>query len=60
MKDKEYLWQILQLLFLNSYFFPQKMDMNLISDRLSTASIKNIWTDQVLYLGDFKMDVIKW
>ena len=28
---------------------------NLISNHLSTAS-----TDQVLYLNDFKMDVIKW
>ena len=32
----------------------KKMD-NLISNHLSTAS-----TDQVLYLNDFKMDVIKW
>ena len=32
----------------------KKMD-NLISNHLSTAS-----TDQVLYLSDFKMDVIKW
>ena len=40
MNDKEYImWQILQLLFPNSYFFPPKMD-ELISDRLSTASIK--------------------
>ena len=34
------MWQILQLFFLNSYFSPQKMDMTLISDPLSTASIK--------------------
>ena len=34
------MWQILQLFFLNSYFSPQKMDMTLISDRLSTASVK--------------------
>ena len=32
----------------------KKMD-NLIPNHLSTAS-----TDQVLYLNDFKMDVIKW
>ena len=34
---------------------PQKKWMNLISDRLSTASKKYL-----KYLGDFKMDVIKW
>ena len=32
-------WQILQLLFLNSHFFPSKIWMNLISNQLSTASI---------------------
>ena len=39
-KTRSIMWQILQLFFLNSYFSPQKMDMTLISDRLSTASIK--------------------
>ena len=36
-------------------FFPPKKWMNLISHQLSTASY--IWTDQVLYLSNFKMDV---
>ena len=41
MKDKEYPVAILQLFFfLTLTFAPQEMDMNLISDRLSTASIK--------------------
>ena len=41
MKDKEYHVAILQLFFfLTLTFAPQEMDMNLISDRLSTASIK--------------------
>ena len=44
--------------FQNSYPPPQKKWMNLISNQLSTTSI-NILTDQILYLGNFKMDVIK-
>ena len=39
-KTRSIMWQIWPLLFLNSYSPPPKMDMNLISDRLSTASIK--------------------
>ena len=35
--------------------FPPKKWMNLISHQLSTASY--IWTDQVLYLSNFKIDV---
>ena len=31
--------------------------MNLNSNQLSAASIR---TDQVLYLGDFKIDLMKW
>ena len=40
MKDKEYHVANLQLFFQNYYFFPPQKWMNLISDRLSTASIK--------------------
>ena len=53
------MWQILQLLFPKLLFFPPKKWMTLIPNWLSIVVI-NIWTDQVLYLGDFKMDVIKW
>ena len=40
MKDKEYHVANFATFFLNSYIPPPKMDMNLISDRLSTASTK--------------------
>ena len=47
-KTKSIMWQILQLLFPNSYFFPPQKWMNLISDRLSTASIKYLnWPSPV-------------
>ena len=53
------MWQILQLLspklLRPPLPPPQKKWMNLISDRLSTASKKYL-----KYLGDFQMDVIKW
>ena len=39
-KTKSIMWQILQLLFPKLLLFPPKKWMNLISDRLSTASIK--------------------
>ena len=49
MKDKEYHVANLQLFFQNYYFFPPKKWMNLISDRLSTASIKYLnWPSPVL------------
>ena len=38
-ETKSIMWQILQRLFPKSFFFPKKW-MNLISNRLSTASIK--------------------
>ena len=42
------MWQILQLLFLKLSFFPLKKWMNLISNRLSTASIKYLnWLSTV-------------
>ena len=39
-KAKSIMWEILHLLFPNSYFFPPKKWMNLISNQLCTASIK--------------------
>ena len=45
----------MQLLFPKLLLFPTKKWINLISHQLSTASY--IWTDQVLYLSNFKMDV---
>ena len=39
-KTTSVMWQILHLLFPNSYFFSPKKWMNLISNQLSTASIK--------------------
>ena len=39
-KTKSIMWQILQLLYPNLLFFPPKKWMNLISNRLNTASIK--------------------
>ena len=39
-KTKSIMWQILQLLFPKLLLFPSKKWMNLISDQLSTASIK--------------------
>ena len=47
MKDKEYhVTNFATFVSKTLFFFPlQKLD---------------IWTDQVLYLGDFKMNVIKW
>ena len=48
MKDKEYHVANLQLFFQNYYFFPPQKWMNLISDRLSTASIKYLnWPSPV-------------
>ena len=55
---KRIMWQILQLLLLKLLLPPlppPKKWMNLISDQLSTASKKYL-----KYLGDFKMDKIKW
>ena len=47
-KTRSIMWQILHLFFLTLTFSPQKMDMNLISDRLSTASIKYLnWLSPV-------------
>ena len=44
-------WQILQLLFPKLLLFPPKKWMNLISDRLSTASIRYLnWPSPVLWL----------
>ena len=48
MKDKEYHVANLQLFFQNYYFFPPQKWMNLISDWLSTASIKYLnWPSPV-------------
>ena len=47
-KTKSIMWQILQLLFPNSYFSPPQKWMNLISNQLSTASIKYLkWPSPV-------------
>ena len=47
-KTKSIMWQILQLLFPKLLLFPPKKWMNLISDRLSTASIKYLnWPSPV-------------
>ena len=47
-KTKSIMWQILQLLFLKLSFFPPQKWMNLISNRLSTASIKYLnWPSPV-------------
>ena len=47
-KTKSIMWQILQLLFPKLLLFPPKKWMNLISDRLSTASIKYLnWPSTV-------------
>ena len=59
MKDKEYHVANFATFVSKTLIFPPQKWMNLISNRLSTASTKYL-TDQVLYLGDFKMDVIKW
>ena len=49
-KTKSIMWQILQLLSPKLLFFPQKL-MNLISNRLSTASIKYLnWPSPVFKL----------
>ena len=47
-KTKSIMWQILQLLFPKLLLFPPQKWMNLISDRLSTASIKYLnWPSPV-------------
>ena len=47
-KTKSILWQILQLLFSKLLFFPHKKWMNLISNQLSTASMKHLnWPSPV-------------
>ena len=47
-KTKSIMWQFCNFCFLTLTFSPQKMDMNLISDRLSTASIKYLnWPSPV-------------
>ena len=52
-KTKSIMWQILQLLFPKLLLFPPKKWMNLISDRLSTASIKYLnWPSPVF--GQFQ------
>ena len=57
------MWQILQLLFLKLLLPPpkkKKKKMDEFNLRPAQYCInKNIWPDQILYLGDFKMDVIK-
>ena len=54
------MWQILQLLFLKLLLPPPpKKKMDEFNIRPAQYCInKNIWPDQILYLGDFKMDVI--
>ena len=54
MKDKGYRGKFCNFCFQN-LLFPTKKRINLISHQLSSASY--IWTDQVLYLSNFKMDV---
>ena len=52
-KTKSIMWQILQLLFPKLLLFPPQKWMNLISDRLSTASIKYLnWPSPVF--GQFQ------
>ena len=52
-KTKSIMWQILQLLFPKLLLFPPKKWMNLISNRLSTASIKYLnWPSPVF--GQFQ------
>ena len=59
------MWQILQILFLKLLLPPhpppqKKKEMDEFNLRPAQYCInKNIWPDQILYLGDFKMDVIK-
>ena len=48
--------------FLNSYSPPPPKKKKVVEFNLRPAQYcinKNIWPDQILYLGDFKMDVIK-
>ena len=58
-KTKSNMWQILQPLFPKLLIFPPK-EMDEFNFKLVQFCINNIWTDRVLYLGDFKMDVINW
>ena len=41
-------------------YFPWPTAFMLTGPKIVLSFQANIWTDQVLYLGDFKMDVIKW
>ena len=60
MKDKEYHVANFATFVSWLLLFPQKNGHEGNFRPVQYCIDKNIWTDQDLYLGDFKMDVIKW